>query len=519
MFSLGAILPYTEGFFRNFLGKYILLIFLFLKGYLFQIFLIASLILFFRLFFVFLDYYKKWKKSLRFYSQLSLKDIIEISKKNKKKIPSFTIFIPAREEALVIRKTLYRMSEINYPLEKMEIVVITDEKERLNRKNNQKITQEEVEGVIKELKKEKPSLKIYHLEVPYDFNGQIFGERILKEVPSTKGRALNYGLTFFNKSDFCAFFDTDDYPDRNCLLAVAYEYLKNPKKCLFQMPIFQCRNFWFISTFSKVISLGQALTHEIFLPWILTWLPFLGGTNFFIKTEYLLKVKGFRLDSITEDLELGVRLFLEENKWPIFLPLASSEQTPLNFSQYFRQRQRWALGQIHVLNELRVIQKDTSLNKKIKNKAKNLYFKLILYGPIEWIIYFSMTLFGSFVLIFSLLKGVAVLFYVNNFSYFTDPNFLINKSFNYLFFFLRVSLFLVIFTFYLYFRYRKFIQLPSLSLKFIFQILKSILEIIFVLPFIIFLYPLPFVTAFFKHLILFNKKEIVWIKTPRTVEN
>jgi len=57
--------------------------------------------------------------------------------------------------------------------------------------------------------------------------------------------------------------------------------------------------------------LSQSFTHENFLPWIMSWLPFLGGTNLFIEKNTLMTVKGFNYHSITEDLDLGVTIFLK----------------------------------------------------------------------------------------------------------------------------------------------------------------------------------------------------------------
>ena len=517
MLSFGVFLPYAEGFFHNLVGKISLFFFLFLRGNLFKITFWASLFFLFRLVFVFLNHYKKYKKEKEFYRDLTLEKVLSLANEKKKELPSFTIFIPAREEVLVVKNTLLRISQLNYPLEKMEIVVITDEKERLSRKNNKKITQEEVEETIKIITKEKPDLKIHHLEIPYDYDGQIFGRRVFREIPSTKGRALNYGLSRFHSSDFSAFFDTDDYPDRNCLLAVAYEYLKDQKKELFQMPIFQCRNFFFITTFSKIIALGQSFTHEFFLPWILTWLPFLGGTNFFIKTKYLIEVGGFRLDSITEDLELGARLYLQENVWPFFLPLASSEQTPFGFWDYFKQRQRWGLGQMKVLSDLKTLKNEKNLKEDIKIKANRLYWKLIFYGPLEWFLYFSLATFGVLNLLFSLGKNFLVLLYLNNFSFFHTFVLSFKQSFSLISLILKTTIVLIAFSFYLYLRYRYYIYHPKITSYFFLGILKTIFEVIFILPFILFLYPLPFLSAFFKHF-LNKKREPLWVKTPRTAE-
>lgn len=167
--------------------------------------------------------------------------------------------VPARNEAEVVEKTLRELGALNYPQNKYEIIIITDEKETLSKhkdkqhisQNNADIgltTQEVVQKVIADLKQTSPELTISHQDVPYDFSGEFGGKCIGKEVKSTKGRALNFALTklkadFDAKTNFFAFFDTDDHPDKNCLLAIAKENLQDPKKKVFQLPVYQCRNF------------------------------------------------------------------------------------------------------------------------------------------------------------------------------------------------------------------------------------------------------------------------------------
>jgi cellulose synthase/poly-beta-1,6-N-acetylglucosamine synthase-like glycosyltransferase len=42
-------------------------------------------------------------------------------------------------------------------------------------------------------------------------------------------------------------------------------------------------------------------------------LPFLGGTNLFIQKDVLFAVDGFNYHSITEDLDLGIAIYLRTN--------------------------------------------------------------------------------------------------------------------------------------------------------------------------------------------------------------
>ena len=88
-------------------------------------------------------------------------------------------------------------------------------------------TQEVVGAVQQDLKQRK---KIYpelrHVVVPFDFDGKLSGKRTGGDVPSTKGRALNWGLSFLNpRSEICGFYDAESRPHWEVLLYVGYKRL------------------------------------------------------------------------------------------------------------------------------------------------------------------------------------------------------------------------------------------------------------------------------------------------------
>ena len=64
--------------------------------------------------------------------------------------------------------------------------------------------------------------------VPFDFDGKLGGNRTGGNVPSTKGRALNWGLGFLNpRSEICGFYDAKP-PHEEVLLYVGYRRLLEP---------------------------------------------------------------------------------------------------------------------------------------------------------------------------------------------------------------------------------------------------------------------------------------------------
>jgi len=245
-------------------------------------------------------------------------------------------------------------------------------------------TQEVVASVQADLRHQHVSHpRVKHIVVPYDFEGRLGGVRTGRSVPSTKGRALNWGLSFLDsRSEICGFYDAESRPHSEVLLYVGYRRLLDTKASrVLQGPVFQVRNFYSMSPFCRIAALYQAISHDWYLPWLFRRLPFVGGTNVFVEKTLLLDIGGWDYTVLTEDLELGVRAYLLNSAWPEYLPYHSSEQTPPNFKAFFKQRLRWGTGHLQVVDKL----EDEQMGEPYeRNKIKT---RLIVKGQVEWVAY------------------------------------------------------------------------------------------------------------------------------------
>lgn len=454
--------------------------------YIIAVFLYLFFFVLFLRYFFWMNYSNKYYWSRR--RPLSLLDLKRIAREKNKKIPMFSILVPAREEAQVIGQTIENLAKLNYPHNLLEIIVITDEKEL--EKGTAVTTQQVVDQKIEEFKKRKNAPILKHVMVPYDFDGFYQGMCIGKSVPSTKGRALNYGLSFIDKnSDICGFYDAESHPEKDVLLYIAYRWLSSDRKNLiWQGPVFQVRNFFFLSPITKIASLYQALAHEWYMPVLMRQLPFVGGTNLFIESKLLKEIGGFDYNALTEDLEIGVRAYLEKDAWPEYFPYVSTEQTPENYKSFFRQRLRWASGHIQVIEKFRKV------NNYDLQKKKAIIKNLLLKGEVEWTLYQLAVLIPVAVLILSL-KGLIKPVFL------PAPLEWTLRSFVFIYFG---------FTYYLYIKYLKFMKTRSKLHTF-----TALLQLLF-LPLAGFLLPLPYTSALILRAL--NKQPKVWVKTPRTQE-
>ena len=99
---------------------------------------------------------------------------------------------------------------------------------------------------------------------------------------------------------------------------------------------------------------------------------FLAGTNYFVKPALMLETGGWNSESLVEDAELGLHLYLKKKSRAFWLPAYEIEQTPPSWIVYLKQRERWALGHLQLLP----IVSGSSLPNRIK---LHVYFKILLH--------------------------------------------------------------------------------------------------------------------------------------------
>jgi len=486
-------------------------IFVYLSGIIFLILAIRILLV------VIYSYSKYWKKR----ETVTLEEVEKIAHEKNVSLPFFTIIIPAKDDSDVVAPTIETFLEINYPRDKYEVAVVTDQKETLKAKEGEITTQTEVARMQEKYKDSQPDFHLCHYDVPYDFDGEISGKCLGHEVASTKGRAINWAFTEHDKQSlkkptFYAFFDTDAHPNAQSFLAVAKTFLLDNSKRVFQLPVFQVRNFCAISNFSKLAAIGQAFSHQTFLPYMFVYMPFVGGTNLFIERNLIWAVRGINPYTITDDLDLGTRMYLQEDAWPQYLPYPSSEQTPATIKMYVKQRKRWGMGQLLMITDLsrwsHKLPDNLKNVKDIKKKIKRLYWAYIWHGPTQYLSYFFLTMLSLVSLTSRTINGVISLFSIGNkWSYFSISK----TTFGFMsWFFSNIPIPLMLYSIVLLIAYRQYIAWPENN-TWKKQTFWYLIAQFTYMPFILFLYSWPYVSGFIDYYIL-RKRNPQWIKTPRT---
>jgi cellulose synthase/poly-beta-1,6-N-acetylglucosamine synthase-like glycosyltransferase len=239
-------------------------------------------------------------------------------------LPAISIMIPARNEGLVITQTLESLLELDYPKDKLEIIVIND--------GSSDNTAEQVAAVA--LRDERVRL----LNVPQGVGGR------------GKSAALNRGLTQ-SQHAVIGIFDADNVPERDSVLHLARSLATDPSlgavigkfRCLNKRKNLLTRLINLESlAFQWIVQAGR---------WNLLRLSTLPGTNYLIRRSVLEALGGWDVQAMTEDAEMSVRIY-QAGYLIKFVPHAVTwEQEPETLRVWFRQRVRWARGNNYVLKK------------------------------------------------------------------------------------------------------------------------------------------------------------------------
>jgi cellulose synthase/poly-beta-1,6-N-acetylglucosamine synthase-like glycosyltransferase len=251
----------------------------------------------------------------------SMKEKKRIDKQNFD-FPSCTILIPAHNEEKVIANTIEAMLNLNYPKDKLTIMVIND-----GSKDN---TKEIIESYAAK------DSRVVLYDVPKGQGGK------------GKSRALNLGVKQV-KSDVISIYDADNTPDPMSLHYLVANLLSD-KELGAVIGKFRTVNknrnlltrFINIETlsFQSMLQAGRWQMHNI------ATLP---GTNFVIWRWLIDELNGWDEEALTEDSELSIRIY--ELGYKIkFTPYAITyEQEPETWKVWIKQRVRWVRGNNYVI--------------------------------------------------------------------------------------------------------------------------------------------------------------------------
>ena len=248
---------------------------------------------------------------------------IDTNIKNVDNWPKVSILIPAHNEEKVIAKTVEAMLSLDYPEEKLEIIVIND--------NSNDSTGE----ILREYqKKTTKNLIIIDTKPPLGGKG--------------KSNALNIG---FGQStgEYIVVYDADNTPNKMAIKYLVFTILSND---IYAAVVgkFRCinKNKSILTRFINIETLSfQWLAQGG--RWYAFNLATIPGTNFILRRSIIEKIGGWDEKAIAEDTEISIRIY-QMGYNICLMPIALTwEQEPETLKVWYKQRLRWVKGNLYVI--------------------------------------------------------------------------------------------------------------------------------------------------------------------------
>lgn len=262
--------------------------------------------------------------------------------------PSCTIMIPAHNEGKVIANTLDAMLDLDYPADRLTVMVINDG------------SSDRTGEIVEEYSARDARVELFNVPVGEGGRG--------------KSRALNLALRRV-RSDVLAVYDADNTPERKALRYLV-AHLVTDRELGAALGKFRTvnKNVNLLTRFINV----ETLSFQSMLQagrWQMHNIATLPGTNFVMWTWLIRQLNGWDEQALTEDSELSIRI-IEQGYKIKFVPYAITyEQEPQEWRVWLRQRTRWVRGNNYVLGKFfREIPKFKS-----KRLAFDVLYTLLLY--------------------------------------------------------------------------------------------------------------------------------------------
>lgn len=310
-------------------------------------------------------------KSLHYPPELTF-DGDELSNLKTKDLPTYSILCPLYKEGNILPEFVKSIRNLDWPKRKLDVLILLekDDKETL--------------AATKKLKLPK---YIRVIVVP-------------DSQPRTKPKACNYGLQLA-KGEYVVIFDAEDKPDPLQLRKAYLGFRKSGEKvfCL------QSKLNYYNpddNLLTRLFTAEYSLWFDVILPGlqsIKTTIP-LGGTSNHFRTKQLITMQGWDPFNVTEDCDLGVRIFKAGYSTAI-IDSTTYEEANSSPKNWVRQRSRWIKGYmqtylVHMRNPLKFL-REHGIHALIFQLIIGMRISFMLINPLLWLATFVYFAFRPFV--------------------------------------------------------------------------------------------------------------------------
>jgi len=311
--------------------------------------------------------------------------------------PTVSILIPARNEEKVIARLLRRMSEMTYPHDKLQVIVIDD------------ASSDNTGQIAEDFSSRHDFIEVLH--------------RAKKAGGKGKASAMNSGLER-STGEVVLCFDADYYPQREIVEKLVKEFVDPAVGAVQGRPVVlnEAQN-----VVTRLVTLerigGYRVDQEARDN--LGLIPQFGGTVGGFRRSVLEKLGGFDESMLTEDTDLTFQVYLAGFKVRYAGDAECYEEAVDSWKAYWRQRHRWARGHMQVcFKHAYSVLRSKKLN--VKEKIDGLLLLHVYFMPVITLVSFfvgvSLILSESSQLVNALWFFMPVSFYglVGNFAPFFE---------------------------------------------------------------------------------------------------
>ncbi|MCC7104120.1 MAG: glycosyltransferase [Chloroflexi bacterium] len=241
----------------------------------------------------------------------------EVAALDERDLPVYTILIPLYRETAVLPRLIKAIRSLDYPKTKLDVRLLLEE--------------DDVDTIEAARRADLPA----HFSLVVVPHG----------LPKGKPKACNYGL-IYARGEYVVIYDAEDLPEPDQLKRVLVAYRKaDPRVACIQSKLnYFNRNQnlltrWFTTEYS--------MWFDLFLPGLdASNAPIpLGGTSNHFRTEQLRALGAWDPYNVTEDADLGLRLFKAGGRTAI-IDSTTYEEANSDLYNWIRQRSRWVKGYI-----------------------------------------------------------------------------------------------------------------------------------------------------------------------------
>ena len=230
-------------------------------------------------------------------------------------LPRYTVLVPVFREANIVGQLVENLGAIDYPAEKLEVLILIEEEDTLTRDALQSAS---------------PPANFRVITVP-------------RGNPQTKPRACNVGL-YFATGEYLVIYDAEDTPDPDQLKKAVVGFQRGGERLV----CIQASLNYFNAN-ENALTRMFTLEYSYWFDYMLAGLDALdlpiplGGTSNHFRTSALQELGGWDPYNVTEDADLGIRASALGYRVGV-VNSTTMEEANTSIPNFIRQRSRWIKG-------------------------------------------------------------------------------------------------------------------------------------------------------------------------------